>query len=261
MNAQERETSQIRRDIALLRERVNSSYDALVEIMFTGCVTNPMTANLDADSYNITDIGKITIGGQVADDIIRLNDAGGNSRLQLGIDSSSNGSLSSTHGIEFVTDTDNNSTNADFIWGTNALPSASYTELMRLSDSGNLTVRASSGVAITAYRVSGQATIKAGSGAMIVDSAATSTCYLNYYVSNNVVLAYGGGNVGIGSGAATPASRLDISAGAIRQAEMTTPSAPAANSGLTFMRDNGSGKTQYCVLFSSGAVQVIATQP
>ena len=39
------------------------------------------------------------------------------------------------------------------------------------------------------------------------------------------------------------------------------PAAPAANCGVFFMRDNGAGKTQFCVRFSSGAVQVIATQP
>ena len=43
--------------------------------------------------------------------------------------------------------------------------------------------------------------------------------------------------------------------------ETTTPSAPAANSGRVFFKDNGSGKTQMCVLFNTGAVQVLATEP
>lgn len=43
--------------------------------------------------------------------------------------------------------------------------------------------------------------------------------------------------------------------------EITAPAAPAANSGRTFMRDNGSGKTQYCVRFPTGAIQVLATEP
>jgi hypothetical protein len=43
--------------------------------------------------------------------------------------------------------------------------------------------------------------------------------------------------------------------------EMTAPSAGAANSGRLFCRDNGAGKTQLCAIFSSGAIQVIATQP
>jgi len=43
--------------------------------------------------------------------------------------------------------------------------------------------------------------------------------------------------------------------------EMSTPPAPGSNKGRLFMRDNGAGKTQLCVRFSSGAVQVLATQP
>ena len=39
------------------------------------------------------------------------------------------------------------------------------------------------------------------------------------------------------------------------------PAAPAANKARLFMRDNGSGKTQFCVRFPTGAVQVLATQP
>jgi hypothetical protein len=39
------------------------------------------------------------------------------------------------------------------------------------------------------------------------------------------------------------------------------PAAPAANNGVVYLRDNGAGKTQLCVRFATGAVQVIATQP
>ncbi|MGE9271627.1 MAG: hypothetical protein ACQKBU_12550 [Verrucomicrobiales bacterium] len=41
----------------------------------------------------------------------------------------------------------------------------------------------------------------------------------------------------------------------------TAPSAPSANTARIFAKDNGSGKTQLCVLFNTGAVQVIATEP
>lgn len=41
-----------------------------------------------------------------------------------------------------------------------------------------------------------------------------------------------------------------------------TPTAPAlAGSGVFFFRDNGAGKSQFCVRFPSGAVQVLATEP
>jgi hypothetical protein len=44
-------------------------------------------------------------------------------------------------------------------------------------------------------------------------------------------------------------------------AEISTPVAPAANKARLFVRDNGSGKTQLCVRFPTGAVQVIKTEP
>jgi len=44
--------------------------------------------------------------------------------------------------------------------------------------------------------------------------------------------------------------------------EMSSPSAPSDNNrARLFIRDNGSGKTQLCVRFTTGAIQVIATQP
>ena len=43
--------------------------------------------------------------------------------------------------------------------------------------------------------------------------------------------------------------------------EIGTPSAPGANHARLFIRDNGSGKTQLCVRFATGAVKVLATQP
>jgi hypothetical protein len=41
--------------------------------------------------------------------------------------------------------------------------------------------------------------------------------------------------------------------------EIGTPSAPPANHARLFVRDNGSGKTQLCVRFPSGAAKVLAT--
>lgn len=54
---------------------------------------------------------------------------------------------------------------------------------------------------------------------------------------------------------------VDAETGFMDFNEISTPSAPSANAARTFSRDNGSGKTQYCVLFPSGAVQVLATEP
>jgi hypothetical protein len=43
--------------------------------------------------------------------------------------------------------------------------------------------------------------------------------------------------------------------------EIATPSVPGSNHARLFVRDNGSGKTQLCVRFHTGAVKVLATQP
>jgi hypothetical protein len=43
--------------------------------------------------------------------------------------------------------------------------------------------------------------------------------------------------------------------------EISTPTAPGVNKARLFIRDNGSGKTQLCVRFHTGAVKVLATQP
>ena len=67
------------------------------------------------------------------------------------------------------------------------------------------------------------------------------------------------GNVGIGT--TSPAARLDIAAGAMRFAEMTAPSAPAADSVVIYAEDNGDGKTRLMALFATGAAQQIAIQP
>lgn len=47
----------------------------------------------------------------------------------------------------------------------------------------------------------------------------------------------------------------------IEMVEIAAPAAGAANSARLFTRDNGAGKTQLCVIFNTGAIQVIATQP
>jgi hypothetical protein len=43
--------------------------------------------------------------------------------------------------------------------------------------------------------------------------------------------------------------------------EVGTPAAPLANRARLFVRDNGAGKTQLCVRFHTGSVQVIKTEP
>jgi hypothetical protein len=70
------------------------------------------------------------------------------------------------------------------------------------------------------------------------------------------------GGVALGDNTTTTAdNQVEIAGRHIEMVEMTAPSAGAANSSRLFARDNGSGKTQLCVQFATGAVQVIATEP
>lgn len=75
------------------------------------------------------------------------------------------------------------------------------------------------------------------------------------------------GFAGVGFGSSTDTLLYRSAAGIVSVAnafefsEMTAPSAPAANKVRLFSRDNGSGKTQLCAIFPTGAVQVLATEP
>lgn len=51
------------------------------------------------------------------------------------------------------------------------------------------------------------------------------------------------------------------SGGGLQLRERTDPTAPSANDCVVFARDNGAGKTEACVRFATGAVQVFATEP
>lgn len=53
-----------------------------------------------------------------------------------------------------------------------------------------------------------------------------------------------------------------MAASALELGELAADAAaPAANKGRLYLKDNGSGKTQLCVRFNTGAVAVLATQP
>jgi len=49
--------------------------------------------------------------------------------------------------------------------------------------------------------------------------------------------------------------------GFLNMAERTAPAAPTANGARIFAQDNGAGKTQLMVIFSTGAAQQIAIEP
>src|SRR3990167_4563543 len=64
------------------------------------------------------------------------------------------------------------------------------------------------------------------------------------------------GTLDIGAGGA-----FHTAPGWMTMREITTPGNAPTNKGRILLRDNGAGKTQFCVIFQSGAVQVIATEP
>ena len=118
----------------------------------------------------------------------------------------------------------------------------------KLHVAGNSFIDATSAsAALTLGRYSGQPTIKAGtddSGYMIIDSSG-GIAALNWYSSDNVVLATGGGNVGIGT--TSPSYKLDVRAddGSIGQVfikggNSTVSTIGEINSELLFGSNDGS---------------------
>lgn len=71
------------------------------------------------------------------------------------------------------------------------------------------------------------------------------------------------GSVALGHAVtATATNQLQIGSVHIELGELGgDPAAPAADKARLFIKDNGSGKTQLCVRFATGPVQVLATEP
>lgn len=107
--------------------------------------------------------------------------------------------------------------------------------------------------------------VEAGRGGVgtvgLVEGTTTRPGYLEVRLPNGTRLGY------LGWGTTNVELTLENGAffalvgNAMEMTEMTAPSNGAANTGRLFCRDNGAGKTQLCVIFGSGAVQVVATEP
>jgi hypothetical protein len=77
---------------------------------------------------------------------------------------------------------------------------------------------------------------------------------------NNIVIGYN-----VDADSATESNQINIGGvyfhDRLLYTERADPAAPAANQAVVYARDNGSGKTQLCVRFATGSVQVLATEP
>lgn len=101
-------------------------------------------------------------------------------------------------------------TDTGFKWNSDGNLSLFTNNTSRLNVDNGGTVSISnptSSYALGVGRLSGQATIKATNDWLIMDSN-TAAAALNYYVNQNVYLAYGGGSVGIGKASAS--YKLDV---------------------------------------------------
>lgn len=91
-----------------------------------------------------------------------------------------------------------------------------------------------------------QVSIQASSGSSTLVNVAT------FYGTGPTLTAHGGLNIGAAAGAAS---------GVLSMAEITAPSAPAANGVYIYAEDNGAGKTRLMARFNTGVAQQIAIQP
>ncbi len=114
--------------------------------------------------------------------------------------------------------------------------------------------------------VSGSWTARATSAAIMSTDTGSLTWFTNgsltdgnTYTPTERMRLDTSGQLGIGTN--SPSTRLDIDAGAIEFVEMTAPGAGAVNTARLYAVDDGAGKTQLAVIFNTGAVQVLATQP
>ncbi|MGI6423381.1 MAG: tail fiber domain-containing protein [Candidatus Dojkabacteria bacterium] len=92
-------------------------------------------------------------------------------------------------------------------------PTTGWNKFVYADSNGNVSIaNAASGATLTVGRAAGQPNIKSSTDWFMIDSTSNPVS-INHYVAQNVLLAYGGGRVGIGMNG--PSQKLDV-AGSIR---------------------------------------------
>lgn len=94
-----------------------------------------------------------------------------------------------------------------------------------------------------------------GTGTTTNISSLVGTMYFNVPTGDNYLFRVNGNTI-----IDMDANRLDVNDHYIQLQEMTAPTG-SVNQSRLFSRDNGAGKTQLCVIFGTGAIQVISTEP
>lgn len=133
---------------------------------------------------------------------------------------------------------------------------------------GSAAVAGGSGVAIGPAAVSNAAAVAIGDNAVNVNPNAVSVGYVARSNINGVAVGFNANaedfsnSVAIGANTrVTGASQVHLGPRHIEIVEQSDPGVAVANGARIFARDNGSGKTQLCVRFATGTVQVLATEP
>lgn len=137
--------------------------------------------------------------------------------------------------------------------------------VLTISSTGNIVLDPGDSVGTDLVEISGD--LSAGDGTFLGNVSATD-------VSAGGDLTVGGASTFTGLltalGAISGATSISTgtfsgtnftASGFMTMVEIADPANPAANSGRIYVRDNGGGKSQLCVVFGSGAPIVIATEP
>lgn len=131
-------------------------------------------------------------------------------------------------------------------------------ERMRLTNGGILAL----GTTVTTGALVGETVIVHAAFHNAVNNAGTGMLPLIGSIGGGDDIQVASGLVNINFGGATTRFFPENTVHGLEMTEMTADAtAPAANKARLYVRDNGGGKTQLIVRFTTGAVQVIATEP
>jgi hypothetical protein len=217
--------------------------DSLPTASYIGAVSPYGSASITLDSSATTD--RITI---YSGDYVYVN----NALVGLGVESPT--VRLDVSGSTKISDNLTVDTNTLYVDATNnrvGIGTASPSETLDVRGA----IRSTSTItALSTTSTDGYITMTAGTSANIG--------YLIFHASTcgtrKGYLGWGSANVNL---YLENSAHFEVNGGAIQLPEMSEPSAPSANYGRLYVKDNGSGKSQACVRFASGASQCFATEP